>query len=75
MFIRKVLMKNFSGIVFWSIVFAIIFVFSVVAKCIFMPEDSIVNFAVKGLGMPEQTIYLFVIGLIALLAGSILKSR
>ena len=68
-------MKNLSGITFWSIVFATIFVFSVAAKIISMSEDSIVSNIVKGLEIPEQSIYLLVFGIIALITGSVIKSR
>ena len=69
-------MKHFSSIIIWSAFSATIFVyFSVAAKIISMSEDSIVSNIVKGLEIPEQSIYLLVFGIIALITGSVIKSR
>jgi hypothetical protein len=68
-------MKEFSSIIFWSVVFALILVCSAAAKYVSIPADSIVNNIARGSAMPKEAIYLLSIGSIALIVGFIHRSR
>ena len=68
-------MKEFSSIIFWSVVFALILVCSVAAKYVSIPADSIVSNIVRGSEVPKEAIYLLLIGSIALIAGFIHRLR
>jgi len=68
-------MKEFSSVIFWSIVFALILVSSVAAKYISIPADSMVSNIVGGSEIPKEILYLLFIGSIALIAGFIHQSR
>lgn len=68
-------MKEFSSVIFWSIVFALILVSSVAAKYVSIPADSIVGDIVRGSKMPNEAIYLIFIGSIALIVGVVHRSR
>ena len=67
-------MEEFESIIFWSIVFALILVGSVAARYISIPADAFVSNIVKGLEVPEEAIYLIVIGSIVLIVGFIHRS-
>jgi len=68
-------MKEFSSIIFWSVVFALILVCSVAAKYVSIPADSIVSSIASGSAMPKEAIYLLFIGPIALIVGFIRRSH
>jgi hypothetical protein len=66
-------MKQFSVIITWSAVFALILVSSVAAKYISIPPDSIVNNIIEGLEPSKEYMYLLFFGLISVLIASYIR--
>jgi hypothetical protein len=66
-------MKQFSIIITWSAVFALILVSSVAAKYISIPPDSIVDNIIEGLEPSKEYLYLLFFSLISILIASYIR--
>lgn len=68
-------MKQFSGIIIWSAVFALIMVSSVAARYVSTPAESIVENFIKTIEPSKEFMYLAFAGLISCLIGTLIRPR
>lgn len=68
-------MKQYSIIIIWSVVFALILVSSVAARYVSIPPGSIVDNIYKSLEPSKEFMYLLFIGLVSMLAASFIRPR
>jgi len=70
-----IFMKQFSGIIIWSAVFALIMVSSVAARYISVPAETVVDNFIKTIEPSKEFMYLAFAGLISCLIGTLIRPR